>query len=157
MNVNKFQPWCVDYVLLGPTSRCDLCDYWAKQESRKSRAATCEGMANKGISMHGRIYTHSNPTQRVRDQHPEPPERGGAALCREYHRAFSDSSTQDAYDTAATKLAEDTEFVRSHPWLNPRNHVGSISDGASNYACTSSLMFDLVSPHTNAKAKSERG
>ena len=122
-------------------------------------------MANKGISMHGRMYTYSNPAQRVRDQHPEVQwevypgmlERGGAALCREYNRAFSDSSTQDAYNTPAAKLAEDIEFVRSHPWLNPRNHVGSISDGASNYACTSSLMFDLVSPHTNAKAKSERG
>lgn len=35
----------------------DLCGYWAKQGARKMKTGTCEGLANKGVSCHGRMFT----------------------------------------------------------------------------------------------------
>ena len=141
----------------------DLCDYWAKQGAKKSWVSTCEGMANKGVSCHGRMFTFGNPSQHIRDDHPEvpwdkypdPPERGGPALCREYRRAWSDSSTQNSTDTAVTRRAESLEFFKVHPWI--KKNIGGISDGASNYSSTSAAIYGLVDDLTTVQCISVEG
>ena len=112
-------------------------------------------------------YTFANPPQCLRDdyddgtvpwhKYPAPPDAlpPGPALIREFHRSWSDSSTQDSYDTAATILAEDTEFFATHPWLT--TPLGSMSDGASNYSSTSSLVYSLLNKHWTVKCTSVEG
>ena len=141
----------------------DLCDYWAKQDANKRKTATCEGMANIGVSCHGRMFTFANPPQSVRDDHPEvpwetypkPAEEDGPALCREYRRAWSDSSKQDSTDTAATRRSESKQFFEDHPWI--KKNVGSISDGASNYSSTSAAIYGLLDDYTTVQCVSVEG
>jgi hypothetical protein len=91
-----------------------------------------------------------NPAQWVRDIHPEvdwelfpeTPDAGGPMFCRDFRRSFSNSSTQDSFDTAATKLAEDDEFQKTHPWIT--KHKGAASDGASNYQSTLPHLYDCL-------------
>ena len=161
---DMFQPWCFEQVARRKDSYCDLYDYWAKQKHGKTKVATCEGMANKGVSVHGRMFTFANPSTETRAAYPQIPwetsypntvESGGPSMCREFHRSWSDGSRQTAYDTAATLLAEDIEFRSTHPWLT--NHIGASSDGASNYNSTSPALFNLLSPYVNAKLTSVEG
>jgi len=141
----------------------DLCDYWAKQGANKMKTATCEGMANKGVSCHGRMFTFANPPQSVRDDHPsvpwetypKPAEEGGPALCREYRRSWSDSSTQDSTHTAATRRAESAEFFETHPWI--KKNIGGISDGASNYSSTSAAIYGLLDDFMTVQVISVEG
>ena len=56
MNQGMFQPWCFTMVENDPSMVADLYDFWAKQPAQKFKTATCEGMANKGVSVHGRMY-----------------------------------------------------------------------------------------------------
>ena len=165
-NQGMFQHWCFGVVEKSPTAWTDLMDYWAKQGALKQKHATCELIANKGVSCHGRMYTFKNPSQDVRDAHPLVPwkksypvtlEEGGPALCREFRRSWSDGSRQTAFDTGATMLAEDIEFKATHPWLAADGHVGNMSDGASNYSSTHSVLYYLLNPHLNAKCISVEG
>ena len=157
-----FEGWAVEGLDLHQWT--DLFDYWAKQQEKRAAAGlnaggtgVCEGQANIGISVHGRCWTYRNPPQSLRDKWPEvpwelyppPPEEGGPRFCRDFRRTFSNSSKQDSFDTAATKLAEDEEFISTHPWL--REHKGAISDGASNYNSTQPLLYDMLNPHTEWK------
>ena len=163
VNQDMFQKWAFLTVEQQKDAVTDLCDYWAKQGANKTKTATCEGMANIGVSCHGRMYTYANPSRAVRDDHPSvhwetypvPPEDGGPALCREFRRSWSDSSKQDSYDTAATKQAEDAEFFAMHPWI--KKSIGSMSDGASNYSSTSAAIYDLLSEHCSVKCISVEG
>ena len=164
-NQNMYQPWVIDMVAKSKNGYGDLMDYWAKQGALKSKNATCEGQANKGISVHGRMYSFANPELETREKHPNvpwhtypsPPSAAppGPALCREIRRSWSDSSRQTAYDTAATMLAEDIEFRADHPWLT--EHFGNMSDGASNYSSTHSVLFYLLNPYVYSKAISVEG
>jgi len=141
----------------------DLCDYWAKQGANKQKTGCCEGMANKGVSCHGRMFTYANPPQSVRDDHPavpwetypDTPEKGGPALCREYRRSWSDSSTQDSTHTAATRRAESKEFFECHPWIT--KNIGGISDGASNYSSTSAAIYCLLDDYCTVSCISVEG
>ena len=56
VNQGMFQPWCFTMVENDPSMVTDLYDFWAKQPAQKFKTATCEGMANKGVSVHGRMY-----------------------------------------------------------------------------------------------------
>lgn len=162
-NQNMFQPWCFSMVEGDVYGVTDLYDFWAKQPAQKTKTSTCEGMANKGVSVHGRMYTYANPPQWLRDDHPDvrwdkypsPPEKDGPALVREFRRSWSDSSTQDSYDTAATILVEDKEFYSMHPWI--KTAYGSMSDGASNYQSTSSLIYSLKNKWWTVKCTSVEG
>jgi hypothetical protein len=159
---NRFEFWAVE--TLEAHQWTDLYDYWAKQQEKRAAGGlnaggtgVCEGQANIGISVHGRCWTYRNPPQSGRDKWPEvpwdlyppPPELGGPKFCRDYRRSFSNSSTQDAFDTAATKLAEDKEFLGTHPWLT--EHKGALSDGASNYNTTQPLLYDILNPNAESK------
>ena len=164
VNQSTYQPWCFEQVEKHEHMCTDLMDYWAKQKEKKSKTATCEGVANIGVSCHGRMYTYKNPSTATRAMHPgvpwassypKPPEEGGPAMCREFRRSWSDSSHQTAFETASTMLAEDLEFRDAHPWL--ATSIGTMSDGASNYHCSHSAMFNLLSPFINAKCTSVEG
>ena len=89
------------------------------------------------------------------ETYPTPVEEGGPALCREYRRAWSDSSTQDSTDTAATRRAESNEFFDTHGWIT--NNIGGISDGASNYSSTSAAIYGLLDDHCNVQCISVEG
>lgn len=158
----RFESWAVDGLELNQWT--DLYYYWAKQQEKRPAGGlnaggtgVCEGQANIGISVHGRCWTYRNPPQSLRDKHPEvpweqyptPPELGGPRYCRDFRQAFSNSSTQDAFCTAATKSAEDGEFLSTHPWLTV--HKGAFSDGASNYNSTQPLLYDILSPSAEFK------
>ena len=71
------------------------------------------------------------------ESYPDPPSARGPEYCRDFVRQWSDSCTQDSFDTAAELLALQVEFLRTHPWLS--ENVGEISDGASNYLSTSPI------------------
>jgi len=108
-NQGMVQPYCWD--VMSTSQYSDLSDYWARQKEQRHMTATCEGQANKGVSVHGRMFTFRNPSQAIRDKFPEInwslypdcPENGGPWFCREYYRTISNSSTQSAEDTARTK------------------------------------------------------
>ena len=122
-----YQPLATIYITAAMWTT--LQDFWAKQPVRLSKHATCEGMANKGISVHGVMRTIRNPTNATREEFPEvdwsgmpkSPEEGGPANARIFYRFWSDSSTQDAFDTSATVLTGDAEFLRAFPWLDPKH------------------------------------
>ena len=84
-----------------------------------------------------------------------PYEDGGPALCREYRRSWSDSSSQDSTHTAATRQAESVEFFKTHPWV--KKNIGGISDGASNYSSTSAATYGLLDDFTTAQFISVEG
>ena len=84
-----------------------------------------------------------------------PYEDGGPALCREYRRSWSDSSSQDSTHTAATRRAESVEFFKTHPWV--KKNIGGISDGASNYSSTSAAIYGLLDDFTTAQVISVEG
>jgi hypothetical protein len=113
-------------------------------------------MANIGISCHGVMRTIVNPSLAIRRRFPEidwqsfpkSPDEGGPAMARSFYRLWSDSSKQDAFDTSATVFTGDEEFLRGCPWLDPKlGDLGEQSDGASNYLCTSSMIYSLLNPH----------
>ena len=79
INQSMFQKHMFECVEKNNNCVTDLCDYWAKQGAHKQKTATCEGMANKGVSCHGRMFTFANPPQTIRDDHPEV--QGARAVC----------------------------------------------------------------------------
>jgi hypothetical protein len=87
--------------------------------------------------------------------YPPAPQEGGSALCRVFRRAFSNASTQDSFDTAATLVTEERDFRASTPWL--KENVGDMSDGASNYKSTSPALYNSNSPFINTKNFSVEG
>ena len=109
------------------------------------------------------MITYRNPELDIRarfpdvpwESYPDPPSARGPEYCRDFVRQWSDSCTQDSFDTAAELLALQVEFMRSHPWLS--ENVGEISDGASNYLSTSPLIYSLLNPYTQVKATSVEG
>ncbi len=108
-NQNMVQPYC--WGKIDETQYTDLYDYWARQKEKRHKTATCEGQANKGVSVHGHMWHFRNPSKTTREKYPEinwslypePPEDEGPLYCREFFRTFSNSSTQSAEDTARTK------------------------------------------------------
>jgi hypothetical protein len=167
VNQGMFQAFLTS--ILRWDSYTTIYDYWAKQSDRRHMTATCEGQANIGTSCSGRCFTFLNPSQETRGKYPDVPwstfppapsregasEQGGPALCRVFHRAFSDSSTQDPHDTAATLLVEERDFRASSPWLT--NNIGDMSDNASNYKSTSPALYNVNSPFANVKCFSVEG
>ena len=159
--MNHFQPW-VTSVLQGHQFTM-LYDYWAKQPDQRSKQGVCEGTANIGVSVQGVMITYRNPELDIRarfpdvpwESYPDPPSARGPEYCRDFVRQWSDSCTQDSFDTAAELLALQVEFLRTHPWLS--ENVGEISDGASNYLSTSPLIYALLNPYTQVKATSVEG
>jgi hypothetical protein len=84
-----------------------------------------------------------------------PYEDGGPALCREYRRSWSDSSSQDSTHTAATRRAESVDFFKTHPWI--KKNIGGISDGASNDSSTSAAIYGLLGDVTTVQVISAEG
>ena len=151
-----FQPWAI--LNLTPRTWTTLQDYWAKQAAKLHMTATCEGMANIGVSVHGVMRTFRNPKTAIREKWPEidwdafpnaqdAPVAPGPANARVFYRYWSDSSKQDAFDTSATVLEGDAEFLRQHPWLDPAGDFGTQSDGAPNYICSSTLIYAWLNPN----------
>ena len=108
-NQKMVQPYC--WEAIDESQYTDLFDYWARQKEKRFKTATCEGQANKGVSVHGHMWHFRNPSKTIREKfpeidwslYPEPAEDGGPLFCREFFRTFSNSSTQSGEDTARTK------------------------------------------------------
>ena len=152
----QFQPWAI--INLTPKTWTSLQDYWAKQAAKLHKTATCEGIANIGVSVHGVMRTLRNPSSAIRAQWPECdwdafPNAPDAAFepspanTRVFYRFWSDSSKQDFFDTAATILDGDAEFLRQHPWLDHAGDFGTQSDGAPNYICSSTMIYAWLNPN----------
>lgn len=143
-------------------------DFWGKLQERLQWVAVCEqGKANRSVSVLGRVGTLLNPDLDVRQlhsdmdwgQYPDPPSEGGPKYVRITVRAFSDSSTQSALDTGATRAALDARVFQENPWLASvaGGGIALQSDGASNFTCTQAVCENYLNKRVSCVLISVEG
>ena len=112
-----------------------LMDYWAKLPSQKSTTATCEGN-QIGISAHGMMFIHKNPTKAERDAidrkfgkiiwerfGPASDEVGGKATLEEHINMVCDDAKQNVFHTKSGTYTQHLMRTRTHALTHARTHT----------------------------------
>ena len=107
-----------------------LMDYWAKLQSQKSATATCEGN-QIGISAHGMMFVHKNPTKAERDiidnevgkidweLFGPASDQGGKAMLEEHINMVSDDAKQNVFHTKSGT----THLVHTHICIHTHTYI----------------------------------
>ena len=128
-----------------------LMDYWAKLPSQKSTTATCEGN-QIGISAHGMMFIHKNPTKAERDAidrkfgkiiwerfGPASDEEGGKATLEEHINMVCDDAKQNVFHTKSGTYTQHLMRTRTH---------AHTSTHARTHACTHTYIHESVTEAT---------
>jgi len=128
---------------LDEVTALEMKDYSGKLEARKSRQGTSENLGEK-LSNHGSIFVFRNPSNDIREQHPEIDWTQFPSASEDVYlqvNAFNaaDDSSQSAYHMGCNMEVSYTQLKEAFPWLSG---VIPFSDQCGDYHSTASTIFN---------------